>query len=253
MGDKKKNPDILFRDALAGHRIRPDEKVWEQLSERLDQRKKRALPIWIKWAAGLLLLLGLTWIFYFLTGLPDTPQKMTAEEAPFPQVLPPVLPGEIEASKAVPMGKGRKTAPEQEQSKQLAAADGSAAASKRVVEETKSFPKKESFITEVPKASVRTRLEAISAPKVAAEELLVKQPPSLTNDSGPEATETYTVRIVSRGYALQPEKEKLVEELETKIGGFISRVDEGFGDLQDAKNTLFASLTTKKTERKTTK
>lgn len=67
-----------------------------------------------------------------------------------------------------------------------------------------------------------------------------------------QPSENYTVRVVSRGYALQPEKDKLVDELETKIGIFFTRVDEGFGELQDAKNTIFASLTTRK-DRKNTK
>jgi hypothetical protein len=56
----------------------------------------------------------------------------------------------------------------------------------------------------------------------------------------------YKVKIISNGYAIQPEKEKLVGTLENKIGGFFSKLDEGFGDLQDAKNNLFASLTTKR-------
>jgi len=57
-------------------------------------------------------------------------------------------------------------------------------------------------------------------------------------------------KIVSNGYAIQPEKEKLVEGLENKIGDFFIKVDEGFGGLQDAKNNLFASLTTKRDKKK---
>jgi hypothetical protein len=65
-----------------------------------------------------------------------------------------------------------------------------------------------------------------------------------------KSSNDYKVKIISNGYALQPEKEKLVEGLENKIGGFFTKVDEGFGGLQDAKNNLFASLTTKR-EKKT--
>lgn len=59
------------------------------------------------------------------------------------------------------------------------------------------------------------------------------------------------MRIISNGFAIQPEKEQFVDELENKIGGFFTKVDEGFGGLRDAKNNLFASLTTKRDKKKT--
>ena len=58
----------------------------------------------------------------------------------------------------------------------------------------------------------------------------------------------YKVTIKSNGLKDKPEKEGLVGEIENKIdkiGGLIVKVDQGFADLQDAKNNLFASITTK--------
>jgi hypothetical protein len=60
----------------------------------------------------------------------------------------------------------------------------------------------------------------------------------------------YKVRIVSRGYAISPDKENLVDGIENKIGGFFNKVDQGFAEIQDAKNNLLVSLTTKKEKNK---
>jgi hypothetical protein len=82
----------------------------------------------------------------------------------------------------------------------------------------------------------------------------IKVPPISLEDPvvehRPESTVEYTVKIVSRGYSTSPEKENLVDGIESKIGGFFTKVDQGFADLQDAKDNLFASLTTKKERNK---
>jgi hypothetical protein len=62
----------------------------------------------------------------------------------------------------------------------------------------------------------------------------------------------YTVRIVSRGYAIAPDKGQLVDGIENKlekIGGFFTKVDKGFGDLQDAKNDLVFQVMASKKEK----
>ncbi|SEJ39697.1 hypothetical protein SAMN05192553_103670 [Cyclobacterium xiamenense] len=253
MGDKKKNPDAFFRDALANHRIRPEERVWEQLSDRLDKRNKRALPIWWKWAAGLALLLGLTWLFYHLAELPDSTRRMTADETSVQEIRPAEIPEEMDTAVNQPAEKSTKEPSAQPDRPKPADRESRNPIEKSSEERHKTLPATDRLISAVPEKPVREQLEAIHAPtRGAGDELLAKKMPPLPEDARTATTDTYTVRIVSRGYALQPEKEKLVDELETKIGGFISKVDEGFGELQDAKNTLFASLTSKK-ERKNTK
>ena len=64
-----------------------------------------------------------------------------------------------------------------------------------------------------------------------------------------EAKIVYKVTIVSNGLLKRPEKDNLVNELGNKIdevGVFLSKVDEGFADFQDAKNGFFTNLSRKK-------
>ncbi len=59
----------------------------------------------------------------------------------------------------------------------------------------------------------------------------------------------YKVTIISNGLSPRQEKENLVEEIENKIGqlgGLLNKVDREFAELQDSKNNLFASLTSKR-------
>lgn len=42
MGDRKKNVDAVFRNALSGLQTKPDEQVWERISDKLDKKKNQS-------------------------------------------------------------------------------------------------------------------------------------------------------------------------------------------------------------------
>src|SRR5690606_37653744 len=91
-------------------------------------------------------------------------------------------------------------------------------------------------------------LESIALPPLN-QDLLLADNNLAESVSEPGQDVTYKVTIISNGLREKPEKEGLVGEIENKIdkiGGLIVKVDQGFADLQDAKNNLFASITTRK-------
>lgn len=244
MGDKKKNVDTVFRNALSSHQSNPDEMVWERISDKLDKRKKPVYLLWSRWAAAILLLVGVVGVFYVLDTFKDGQPQMVGIQEPLLEkpALQPDQPNQLPESSEKPAAHPN--------SKNEAALE----------KETKeTIPNRQahqqSLVVSSPEEN-KTReisdavaIAAIKEPEII-EQLqidLTTEGPILSPQTNAEhPVENYTVRVVSRGYALQPEKDKLVDELETKIGVFFTRVDEGYGELQDAKNTIFASLTTKK-------
>jgi hypothetical protein len=68
-----------------------------------------------------------------------------------------------------------------------------------------------------------------------------------------EEVMTYKITIKSNGIKEEPEKQGFIAGIENKvdkIGGLLSKVEQGFADLQDAKDNLFVSNNTSKRERK---
>ncbi|WP_162342157.1 hypothetical protein [Cyclobacterium salsum] len=249
MEDKKKNVDTVFRNALSGHQTIPDEQVWERISDRLDKRKKPIFLLWSRWAAAILLLVGVAGVFYVMDTFKESERQTVAIQEPLPE------------KSASPSGQ---TA-EQPETPEKPNSQTEAVPKKETNEEKEIIPhrqvhQQDPVVSSPAENNPREFSEPLAVAATRKPEIidqptidLNKEEPFLLPETQTEqAGEDYTVRVVSRGYALQPEKDKLLDELETKIGVFFTRVDEGFGELQDAKNTIFASLTTRK-DRKNTK
>ncbi|MDN3686581.1 hypothetical protein [Cyclobacterium jeungdonense] len=253
MGDKKKNVDTVFRNALVRHQKRPDEMVWERISDQLDKEKKPVYLLWNRWAAGILLLVGIAGVFYIMDTFKESQPQTAAIQEPLPEKPASQsdqlaqLPHPSEKPEAQPNNqkevaleketKGKQeTIPNRQAHQQSPVVSSPAENKAREISDAVAIS-----ATREPKIIEQLQINLTTEESILPPETRTEQP-----------AENYTVRVVSRGYALQPEKDKLVEELETKIGVFFTRVDEGFGELQDAKNTIFASLTTKK-DRKNTK
>src|SRR5690606_27602827 len=91
-------------------------------------------------------------------------------------------------------------------------------------------------------------LESIELPPLD-QDLLMAENNLIDLEATPDQEVAYKITIISNGLREKPEKESLVGEIENKIdklGGLIGKMDQGFADLQDAKNNLFASITTRK-------
>ncbi|EPR67509.1 hypothetical protein [Cyclobacterium qasimii] len=251
MADKINNLDKLFKSTLANHAVTPEPAVWDKLSNRLDNKEKPVILVWWKWVAAAAVVIISCWLMYQPT---DQTLKNIASLSVGDTKFIEKTPFSVPPTRKI-MGKGMDKLPDA----------NSHTGSKKI--ETPNNPttkKAEPFAVEKmaePKAE-RTReqrhqvLEDIDTPKrdvlttPTINQHAFDPTIALMEEEKKDTNGDYSVKIVSNGYAIQPEKEKLVEGLENKIGGFFTKVDEGFGGLQDAKNNLFASLTTKRDKKK---
>lgn len=235
MAEKFKDIDDLFREKLERHSVNPSPMAWEKLQGRLAQKKTPWAP-WIKIAASLVLLLGLTALLWLNVGQTNEEPEAVADKEPTPAVIQ-----EEPAGEATPPFE--ETVDEKEPPVQKATVNNAdhipAKPNLAVATSAEPAPLREVLPLE--------EIEEIELPPLDAElwiaETMVAEPDIIPNEV------TYKVTIISNGIKNTPKKETLVGELENKIdkiGGFIDKVDQGFADLQDAKNNLFASIITKK-------
>jgi hypothetical protein len=243
--------DVLFREKLSEHEITPSPKAWSKLEQQLGKKEK---PIWLVWgnyAAGFVLLVGIgIGIQYWNRTVPELEKELLAEiplEQPSPLILTDTM-----------------MAPE------VADTPNTSAQSQPAQKKT-SPPNPETSSTNIPNQQVASlpmnpseRLEESLPPidqreEIWSEAIALDQYaiPLEISEIMPEVLSqeneiAYTVRIVSRGYAIAPDKGQLVEEIESKlekIGGFLTKVDKGFGELQDAKNDLLFQVMASRKEK----
>jgi hypothetical protein len=244
-----KHLDALFRKKLHSHEVLPSPACWSKLEQKLDEKKKPTWIIWGRFAAGFLLLLGLgISIRYWDLTLPESEVELVTEITNG-QTLEPVTPiptkrDTLSPDLKVPVPQQ----PERVRKKAHEPIKPTAAAvpGEQMATVTEEHP--EEFLPSVnmPEMDIA---KVLSLEEVTLSEQMKEINSELTNEKNEIA---YTVKVVSRGYAIAPEKGQLVEEIENKlekIGGFFTKVDKGFGDLQDAKNDLFTQVMASKKEK----
>lgn len=247
MADKNNDFDKLFKDALSGHTSSPDPEVWEKLSASLENKKAgMVFPGW-KWAVAAAVVLVSFWLIYQPINVTVKDSTIAVKDTKFSEKKPFLIPPPAEFSEKEKVKRQTKNIATESitESKKFTTKEKPAKALQQ-----ESLPIKERVREQLPQ--VLAQIEPNSKDELT--KTISKQLAFDTSIIREEQTEKpnkdYKVKIISNGYAIQPEKEQLVEGLENKIGGFFTKVDEGFGDLRDAKNNLFASLTTKREKKK---
>jgi len=247
MADNIDELDKLFKNALSNHSSNPDPEVWDKLSATLDNNNKGTLFIPWRWAAGVAVVLVAFGLFHLSFDVAVQDTSLAVQDTQLLEInpfsIPPTSPfigkEKIKSpTKNTPkelIGESRELTPKEKSDK---------------LQPQVNWSDKKRVIEQLPQALAQ--IEPINN-----DELMVNLSKPITlspSIKGDETTEKpnkdYKVRIISNGFAIQPEKEQFVDELENKIGGFFTKVDEGFGGLRDAKNNLFASLTTKRDKKK---
>jgi hypothetical protein len=115
-------------------------------------------------------------------------------------------------------------------------------------------------MTEQKEEEAPVKVEIGETPKISVEIPATTQPtlPPLELEKAvaevaPSEVEepTYRVKIYSDGLKEESKDKNLIAGIGktvTEVEGLLGKVDQGFADLQDAKNNLFASITTRKTK-----
>jgi len=233
MANSDKNIDKYFRDQLDNHEIKPSGLAWERLEKRLDGNKKPAYP-WMKVAASVVLLLtmgSLIWLSIdFTKSQVELPVAQVEDK---PEISEPVI--EAETPEVAENPAPSSSAPTQ---KSLPA--------KSAVKRPEAQRRESVAQNEVPVIREKPELIPIETKERGQPEMdLPLSGEVFLAENMPDVR----VKIISSGIVEKPQKENLIDDLGEKIekvGNLINKVDQGFADLQDAKNNLFATITSRR-------
>ncbi|TXE11182.1 hypothetical protein [Algoriphagus aquimarinus] len=264
MAKEKNNLDQFFKEKLENHTERPSALAWERLESQLPQKSKSYKGIW--WAAAASITILFTVGYLVLREgevavekpmLADNTTKEVIETPTQTEITTPEITeqaeNEIEKQQAAEELNTKPTTTTKPKAKP---ADSSSKTQKSqttspqnliAMTEKKEEPKQEKVLkVEAPKIEVET-------PEFKQAELaplkLEKAVAAVTEPA--EVEPAYRVKIYSNGLTEEPKDKNLISEIGktvNEVEGLLGKVDQGFADLQDAKNNLFASITTRKSK-----
>jgi hypothetical protein len=243
--------DRVFREKLENHQETPSPAAWDTLASQLDSKQapKKASSWWTI-AAAITLVLGAAFLFWS-TGQESEinaplaeAQEITTEVVTTTPVAPsstfeaekepPSTNGVITTSKSVQTGiKTQQLKPD------VLVAE--------VITQTEAVPASiPEFTAEVVPSNTP---QPVHSPTPALPETNAVFTPS-TNEALAEEVGTYRIRIYSDGLQKAAPKEKnLVTELGKAVGqveGLLGKLDEGYEEIQEKKERLFSSLTSRR-------
>jgi hypothetical protein len=244
--------DRVFREKLENHQETPSLAAWDTLASQLDakQAPKKASSWWAI-AAAIPLAIGAAFLFWSTEQAPEKQallaeaQEINPEVSVNPQVTaPPTVEAAIEMkstnSLATPIERGQTKIQTQLQNSDAFVAEVN--------------PQNEVAPTRIPVFTAEvvpsSTPEPVRSPAAAAlAETRSSSTPS-TNETLTEEGGSYRIRIYSDGLEKAAPKEKnLVTELGKTVGqveGLLGKLDEGIEGIQEKKERLFSSLTSRR-------
>jgi len=242
--------DRVFREKLENHQETPSQAAWDTLASQLDtkQAPKKASSWWAI-AAAITLALGAAFLFWS-TGKETEKQAPLAEAQeinPEVNVNPPVTPSpSVEAEIEVPSTSSVSTPNERVQTGIKIQQRNPDVLVAEVITQNEAVPASiPVFTAEV----VPSAPEPVRSPVTTLAETNAVFTPS-TNEALAEEGSSYRIRIYSDGLQKAAPKEKnLVTELGKTVGqveGLLGKLDEGYEEIQEKKERLFSSLTSRR-------
>jgi hypothetical protein len=243
--------DRVFREKLENHQETPSQAAWDTLASQLDtkQAPKKASSWWAI-AAAITLALGAAFLFWS-TGqeseikapLAEAQETTTEVGTTIPVTPSPTIEAEKELSSVSRVVSNSKPVQTGIKTLQL----NPAVLVAEVITQTEAVPASIPVFTAevVPSNSP----QPVQSPAPALAETNAVFTPS-TKEAQAEEVGTYRIRIYSDGLQKAAPKEKnLVTELGKAVGqveGLLGKLDEGYEEIQEKKERLFSSLTSKK-------
>jgi hypothetical protein len=242
--------DRVFREKLENHQETPSLAAWDTLASQLDatHAPKKASSWWAI-AAAITLALGAAFLFWS-TGqeseiqapLADAQETNPEVGTTIPMTLSPSVGAEIEvpstSSVSTPNERAQTAIKSQQQNQVDLIAE--------VITQTEAVPASIPVFTA---EAVPNAAEPVHSPAPALPETNAVFTPS-TNEALAEEVGTYRIRIYSDGLQKAAPKEKnLVTELGKAVGqveGLLGKLDEGYEEIQEKKERLFSSLTSRR-------
>ena len=242
--------DRVFREKLENHQETPSQAAWDTLASQLDTKQApKKGNAWLAIAAAISLVLGAAFLFWSTKQQPEIQAPLAEVQEINPKVgtTIPVTPSStVEAEKELssvsrvvsnskPVQTGIKT---QQLNPAVLVAE--------VITQTEAVPASIPVFTA---EALPNAAEPVQSPAPALAETNAVFTPS-TNEAQAEEVGTYRIRIYSDGLQKAAPKEKnLVTELGKAVGqveGLLGKLDEGYEEIQEKKERLFSSITSKR-------
>lgn len=236
MAKTENNLDRYFREKLEKHEEKPSALAWERLDQELGRKKSTYVPF-LRIAATLLLVMGLAFVFWQLD---DTSEQAGEQLAEVEEVSKPEETVEMNGNLALE----EENLEPQEKANTIQMAKTAPSVEKLPARKVQEEPASSILLAE--ERPKRGEEKPIELPEIPLAELRLDHAITSAQNLSMEAEEevSYRVIIKSSGIKDEPKKPNLIEGIENnvnKLGTFLSKVEQGFADLQDAKNNLFAS------------
>lgn len=257
MAKESTKMDQFFRKKLSTHEEKPSSLAWERLENQLHKNPKSTRGIWWAAAASIILILSVGYLV-MQAGNPvqtptlisaNTPDEVVGSSTPAPkEVQVPETTGQQDnQTDENPVKKDLKAKPTPPTTISKPAKPSpkieAAPSSGKLVAMTGLDKKGEKNVLPELAPIVVDKIE-INEPKLIEQDL----PQSLAADVIVEEP-AYKVTIYSNGIKESDKDKNLIADIGKKVEqveDLIGKVDQGFADLQDAKENLFVSLLTKK-------
>ncbi|TFV94451.1 hypothetical protein E4S40_10535 [Algoriphagus kandeliae] len=257
MAKKNEHIDVIFREKLENHEVKPSQLAWERLEHQLPKEEKSSTRIYWWAAAAAVLVIFLVGSLLRNPSQPFEEEQLTAEKVETAENQPSQAPEVVEDLVAdnTPIETEENSTPIIEKPKQEITNQKPQSTpeiknqfeepSKNLIAEAQ-IPEKE----EIEEEKInQAEIAPITLP--IEREIPELKPMDLNQAVAELKTEepqepTYKVTIISDG--IKDDKNLIagIGKKVDQVGGILGKVDEGFANLQDAKNNLFASLTTRK-------
>ncbi len=246
--------DQVFRERLENHQIKPSELAWERLENQLPGTQKSYKRYWWAAAASILVLLA-AGILFKTSQDQISDERLLAEENPSLEVTTEEklqFETEVEVSSPVStpvedlqtkkVGKTTKPEPKQNNQVQPAIQETFKESPKNLVAmaETQEEPKSAEILEKISIEPIIPETMIPDLPQLQLEATIAETSPQV------EEEPSYKITIFSDGIKEDKAIIAGIEKRVDQVEGLLGKVDSGFAGLQDAKNNLFASLTTKK-------
>ncbi|MEN2281493.1 hypothetical protein AAGF08_05090 [Algoriphagus sp. SE2] len=257
--------DEVFKEKLNQHNIKPSALAWERLERKLPKETKSFKGYWWAAAASVVILISVGYLLYPVISpdpgenmlatnqeviIPEEqketvstiPENITTEEIDNPEE------GTIENSSnsiqilEQPIKETNKE--KQSKSQPLISEE----TPKNLIAMTETREEKEEDISQVIIPEEKLETKPLVEPSLELPTLNLSNAIA-ENTSTTVEEPAYRVKIFSDGLKEEPKDKSLIAGIGktvNEVGGLLGKVDQGFADLQDAKNNLFTNLTSKK-------
>lgn len=262
MGKTNEDFDRTFREKLENHEEKPSALAWEKLESRLPGRKYSGFGIWWAVAASLSIFLVSGWLFWKNSKEPTQKNQLSEEQPAIKKTEElPSSPAQVQEWVAATQPEQvkipeksviqSKSSPHDAKNTNQPLREESINKTNQVEENTPTLVATvETFTLELPSPTAKTDLKSAEQSLSASEGLISQKSIAEAKPSDEEPSSVYRVKIYSDGLkkGAEPDKNLITEMGKTvgKVEGLLGKVDEGFAELQDKKNSLFAGLTSKK-------